>query len=308
MKILRIAIALVIANPAFSLIGQSSLDGEKALDEACQKADSKDYAGAIAAFDRCISIDPNNAFVYSMKARCDMDRNDLKSALDAIEHAITLESNRSSYYVRRGRIHNLLGKRDVELLDYNKAIALDPSNAEAYELRGSLRYLEGKYDDCIADETQALRLCKNLPWALFWRSMARFVKREYPLARSDIQMSLAMSTKNPRAFSLYAMILITERDYQSAIKIIDRGLKSGEIIAELYNAKTVAEFGRGDLAAALSDTEAALRIDPNDTDAKKNFENIKKATEPNKTLVPTPMAVTPPAGQEARQPQARHTY
>jgi len=30
--------------------------------------------------------------------------------------------------------------------------------------------------------------------------------------------------------------------------------------------------------------------------------------EDNQALVPTPMPVTPPAGQETRQPQARHTY
>lgn len=89
-----------------------------------QKFENKDYAGAVADFDRCIRFDPKSADCYS----------------------------------HRGRSNTRLNKHEAAIADYTEEIRLRPGDFLGYNHR-AVQYIElKKYDLAAADLTESVRL------------------------------------------------------------------------------------------------------------------------------------------------------
>ncbi|MBW4618355.1 MAG: serine protease [Cyanosarcina radialis HA8281-LM2] len=114
---------------------------------------SKDYRGAIAAFERAIRLNPNNAPAY----------------------------------VNRGFVRINLKQYEEALADFNQAIRLDPNNASAYSNRGGVRYFLKQYEEALADLNQAIRLDPNLAIAYSSRGFVFKQRKDKQKALADFR-------------------------------------------------------------------------------------------------------------------------
>ena len=111
----------------------------------------KDYAGAMAAFNRAISVDPNFYMAYNNRGVSQLEQGKLEDAKKDFEKTLQLNpkyaaasSNLSAIYFKQ--------KDYKKALEYaNAAITNDPNYANAYVNRGMakemLRDMEGACKD-----------------------------------------------------------------------------------------------------------------------------------------------------------------
>ena len=92
---------------------------------------------ALAAIEKAISLQPDNANYYSEKgtilAKLERDG----AAEEAFNQALSINPG-SSFYNNRGILYFNQAKLELALSDYDKAIELDPNYAPAYGSLGAL--------------------------------------------------------------------------------------------------------------------------------------------------------------------------
>jgi tetratricopeptide (TPR) repeat protein len=100
-----------------------------------------DVQGALADYNRGISINPNYGLTYNDRALLKANRlSDFQGALVDYDRAISLVPNDPIIYYNRAQLkENKLSNFQGALVDYDRAIALNPDYADAYNNRGYLR-------------------------------------------------------------------------------------------------------------------------------------------------------------------------
>src|SRR5947209_14999987 len=90
-----------------------------------------DLDGAIADYDRAISLNPTYALAYYNRGIARGDKGDLNGAIADYTKAVELNPDYVSAYYNRGNVRRERGELDEAVADYTKASALNPSDAKA---------------------------------------------------------------------------------------------------------------------------------------------------------------------------------
>lgn len=116
-------------------------------------------AEAVAACDRLLARNPEDAKAYYHRGNAYYFRNDYKRAIADFNQAIR-RAPASEMYTARAMIYDRQGDWERAFADYSRAIQLDPdANSFPYAVRGTIyRIYKGDYDRAIADFNQAMRL------------------------------------------------------------------------------------------------------------------------------------------------------
>lgn len=120
-----------------------------------------DYAGAIAAYNQAININPNYAYAYEGRGIAYYKQQDYHNAIASYYWSIYF-SNRhfSDAYFNRGLAKSALGKKDEAMADYTLVIERQPQAANSYENLGRFNSLLGRKAEAIADYEKAADLYK----------------------------------------------------------------------------------------------------------------------------------------------------
>ena len=143
-------------------------------DEACEhlagvKEKRGDWAGALAAYDRLVSFNPNNAGSYYVRATAKKQHGDFEGAMTDFTRAAELRSSGINL-VEIGNMRKANGDSTGAMAEYDKAIALcdrqiagtattdsaSPLGSDPYFSRGHAKELKGDIDGAVADHTQVI--------------------------------------------------------------------------------------------------------------------------------------------------------
>jgi tetratricopeptide (TPR) repeat protein len=130
-----------------------------------RKYGKKDYQGALADFDRSISIDPNFAQGYAGRGNVKHTQlQDYRGALADYNQSIQLKPDISTvWFFRAGLKANHLQDYRGALADYSQAIQLEPDYAVAYSFRGDLKVDRLQdYRGALADFNRAISIGSSL--------------------------------------------------------------------------------------------------------------------------------------------------
>jgi lipoprotein NlpI len=120
----------------------------------------KDYADAIADFNKAIGLNPGHVDAYNNRGHTKMDwGKDYAGAIADFNKAIELNPGYADAYNNRGIIKNDQKDYSGAIADFNKAIELSPGHANAYNNRGTVKLVSRKdYVGAIADFNKAIEL------------------------------------------------------------------------------------------------------------------------------------------------------
>lgn len=255
-------------SEALALMGQTL---ERAVDQqlslGAAKFTAEEYAEALAAFEKVLSVDPRNkiALDYQARAQKAVDT-EFKKAMDQAKAAIQAK------------------RQEDAALFLEKALSLKPGNAEAEDLRkrtradigklvqryltaGERAFARGDFETAEREWTRARGFAQGRAKAnanlakLRERSKAE-LKRSLTAAKGAMQRKDYVAARNA-----YRAALAADRDNAEA----RNGLTQvNTLIAD--QVKKLVDTGRarmdaGDSAAARTNFEAALKLDPNNADA-----------------------------------------
>lgn len=163
------------------------------LRDAQQNVDNENYSAAIAAYQQALSIDRNNARLYSGIGYLQFLKGDYQLAVESYRQAIDRDSRNVSFryglalslynaeryaeaadtyraitrmapnnqpdaFLGLGNMLLRLEEYDLALNALEEAVRLSPNNAQVYEAIGLLYIEQGRYDDALDPLQQALRL------------------------------------------------------------------------------------------------------------------------------------------------------
>ncbi|MGB3205646.1 MAG: tetratricopeptide repeat protein [Crinalium sp.] len=100
------------------------------------KVGKGDFTGAIALYDRAISLNPNLAEAYNNRGLARSKLQDFTGAIADYDRAISLNPNLAEAYNNQGLARSKLQDFTGAIALYNRAISLNPNLAEAYANRG----------------------------------------------------------------------------------------------------------------------------------------------------------------------------
>lgn len=210
--------------------------------------------------------DEKDPEVLSRKGDALMSRRDFAGAEAAFDRAVALEPNNAKLYVERAKARAALGRSDEAAADYDHAIALDPANVAALLGRGDHRLRKGELDKAEADFAAAAKAAPleegiELRIAAIYASHGRWA-RSLPYYDAWI----AKHQKDDQLWTGYngrcwarAML---GRELDQALEDCNTAMRRGPRNSQVLDSRGLVHLRRGELEAAIADYDAALRLQP----------------------------------------------
>ncbi|MTJ08975.1 MULTISPECIES: tetratricopeptide repeat protein [unclassified Anabaena] len=265
-----------------------------------EKAQQKNYAGAIEDFNAAIQENPNFSKAYIQRGLAYYDSGAILQAVDDYSKAIKLdELSVEAFYCRalaRLTLKNLPGTLD----DVEKVIRLNPLYAAAYDLRGMVRRKQGYIQEAIANFKKAAELyleqkdkdkcysclekikqlqspeksiqpvTKSAPESIistnqyFQQLLAKAEQGETSAAIADLNWVLKADPNDAQAYCCRGVVQCKLGNYHEAIADFNHALQLNFQDGIVYRNRGKARSQIGDYQGALSDLNQALQKQPED--------------------------------------------
>lgn len=211
------------------------------LEDAQEKINSGEYEGAIQDLTEFLSREPGHAFALRLRAVAYLRLKELDLARVDLEASLAAEPRDARTHYNAGLVAEMSGQPDRALEFYEDSVRLDDAYVLPIRGRADLRFARGDFEGALRDYARLVELGAD-DSVLLRRGVSYYKLRRIPEALADYDAFLARSPDH-------------------AIAHYNRGLAREEA---------------GDAAAALSDYERAVELDPSDLDAARRRDALRK--------------------------------
>jgi 1-deoxy-D-xylulose-5-phosphate reductoisomerase len=142
-------------NSIISLTPPAPSDVENFHNQGKEKANQKNYKGAIEEFNQALRINPNYENSYVSRGFCRFSLGDTQGAIQDYNQAIRLNPSHAKAYYNRGLARRKLEDKQGAIQDYSEAIQLNPHHGKAYNNRGLIRAVLGDKQAAAEDLQKA---------------------------------------------------------------------------------------------------------------------------------------------------------
>lgn len=239
-------------------------------DRAAAYASHRDYALALADYERALFESPNNEALIFARAITEEQMGDRTAALASYDLAIQLAPRLDALYYGRGRFLLDDGQYDLAIVDFDEALRLDPASTNARLARGRAHVFKKVYGLAIKDLDIVLRAEPDNGLAHWWRGRAHYGARDSANAIADFTDALRLSPARaslPLGWRGRAYLRV--RDFDRAISDFDEATRlAPESAGNLSNQCYARLAANRELDAGLAACRAALAIQPEDSAAR----------------------------------------
>jgi tetratricopeptide (TPR) repeat protein len=183
------------------------------------------YSQAITAFDRAISLKPDFADAYLMRAKALVADNQTERSFRDFGQTIAMRPNDPQPLLERGAAYIELKDYQAAISDANAALALDTNLAPAYNLRGIAIRNMGNLEGALADFDRAVKLLPDES-NYFERGTTYQMLGEHRLAIADFTQMIEFHPDTAAAYFARAKSRRAIGDFRGA----ERDHMAGRII------------------------------------------------------------------------------
>jgi tetratricopeptide (TPR) repeat protein len=191
----------------------------------------------------------------------------------------------------RAEEHRRAREFDRALALYAQALRLDPQCRPAYVGRSLILLSQGRAGEAVADLDAALALGPEHAEAFGLRGDARVLAEDLDGADADYARALEINPGLVRVRFNRAVVCRLRGDLARALVELDRVLRERPDHAGAYHNRGLIHLREGRPADAVADFRAALRQDPNLTEAREQLQEALAALQPP---APPPQPALPP--------------
>ena len=226
---------------------------------------------AINAFQKALSLNPNNAEVYNNMGIAFRDKGMLNEAIEAYNKAISIKYNYAEAYYNKGIATQDQNKQEVAIEAYRKAIYFNPNYASAYSNMGNILRDQGKLDEAIDSYNKAISLKPNYapPYSNLGNALKDLGKLKEAVEKH--KKSISLEPNNPVAFNNMGIALKEQGNLDEAITAYRNALLLKPDYANPYSNMGNALKDQDKLDEALEAFKQALLIEPNHAEAYNNI-------------------------------------
>ena len=185
-----------------------------------------------------------------------------RGAIAEYNRSISLKPDYADVLEGRGNAWLKTGEKGRAIDDYTRAINLGANRAEVYNYRGFVYAERGETEKAIADFSQALRLKPGYADALANRSRAYYMLGDYSKAIDDCTRLIALEPENFAAWNRRGSSWYSKQDDNRAIADFTKAITIKPDFALALHNRGNAWHSKGELTKALADLDNAIAIDP----------------------------------------------
>src|SRR5215469_1314301 len=153
----------------------------------------KDFAGALAAFDRAIAAEPRFMEVHFNRAKLLKDLGRLEEALAGYDACLVLAPRFVDGLINRGNVLGMLGFHAKALACYDQCLAMQPDQVEALYNRGNILMKLGRHHEARANYDRAIALAPGFSAPVFGRIHAKILACDWAdFAAESVQINAAV--------------------------------------------------------------------------------------------------------------------
>ena len=238
------------------------------------------YASVIRANPESWAAYNNLGKYLQNEGRYDEARDLLEQALRLAPHQARIRNNLGAALTSLGRLDDAERELRRALLDAGEDI--DRADARVY--LGVALIRQGRYEEAVQELRNADRIRPADAWTLYNLGVALAASGDLEGGSAQVRASLALDPASAeRQHELGAMRRALGDSagavaaFAEAVRLAPTDSAARADLADAHNALGIAQGGRGDLAGARREFEAALAIDPRHALARENLRRLSAA-------------------------------
>ncbi|MDZ4778804.1 MAG: tetratricopeptide repeat protein [Planctomycetia bacterium] len=250
--------------------------------EAFQRANilvnQGDFAGALAATDEAISLQPDYFDAFLFRNLVYRLTGNFVEAIRAVDQAIAIDPVAANGYLNRALTYVETKDFDKALADVDEVLKTTPNNAQAFVVAGQIHAKQEHWQQMADAYSKAIDYAATAPGtigdSLMQRGIALFHLGEYDVAKLDFeQAAIFGGGLGGEANRWRGYIYAIQGDYYRAIRWYDRAIKANPGNAQAFRNRGMAylnlaasepQIEHFALTEALASFNAAIRQLPND--------------------------------------------
>jgi tetratricopeptide (TPR) repeat protein len=226
---------------------------------------------ARADLEAAVEADPEDASLHEALGLALMMDEKLEAAERAFDRAVKLDPDASGALLQRARVRALRGDRPEAIADLDQAIRIAPDEAVPLVLRARIHQQAGDTDRAQADLERVLKKHPDHPAALELRGLIAAERNDYAAAIRDFRKLVAQKPDDAVLVGQLGMLYLAAKQPRQAIRRFTRSIELDEGNFASWRSRSDAEISIGDHAAALTDLEKALELEPDDSGVLNNL-------------------------------------
>lgn len=228
-----------------------------------KKMEARDFAGALADFDKLVQATPGDVPAQIGRARALSELDRVDEAIQSLGHAIEVAPKPDARlpYVR-GLMYLRKEDTNAAIADFTKAIEIDPSDSRWYRWRGDALMRRYDYAAALSDYDKACEIDPRDATALERRGQTKQGLRDFKGALEDFTRLVEVAPRHPRPFQLRGDAKFELGDCKGAIDDYDAVVYNDPTYGHAYVGRARAHLALGDKEAAEADLVQAVEQTP----------------------------------------------
>jgi tetratricopeptide (TPR) repeat protein len=252
---MRCIIGLLLAAAAAWGQGASHESAEK-------KLEARDFAGALAEYEKLIEGAPGDARAHIGRAQALSALDRVDDAIKGLDRATEAVPTDARIPYMRGLMRMRKQELDAAIADFGRAIDLNPKDGRFYRWRGDVRSLKHDYLAAHGDYDKAYEINARDLTALEKRAAMKEALRDSKGTIEDYTLLTEAAPRHPRPFQLRGFAKLQTGDFRGAIDDFDGAIYNDEKAAPAYVGRARARWALGQKEAADADAAKAVEVDP----------------------------------------------
>ncbi|MBE7381021.1 MAG: tetratricopeptide repeat protein [Leptolyngbya sp. SIO1E4] len=233
--------------------------------EGLAKANEKDYAGAIAAFNQALEHQPELAAAYYHRGLAHFNLGEFQAAIQDQTEALRLEADHAGSRFARGLAYLAVTHLDAAIADAKRVILLKPDSAAAYNLIGTARQRQKATEKAISSYKKAVEIYLDQREITNCRRCLGHIRelqatRPQPMPASAQAAPPLRPLINPHGFLKQALQKAQQRNYRGAMEDLDWALQIDPQDAWAYASRGKVRADLGDFRGAIDDSQQAATL------------------------------------------------
>ena len=261
-----------------------SSDGTKAYyDRGVASAERGQYADALAAFKKAVTIKPDHAHAYSNMGfvYCHLGR--YADSIAACKKAVAFDPDCSRAYSIMGIAHSYLGQATDAVTACRKSIAIKPDSPDAYAGMGLAYNNLGQYNDALAACRKAIAIAPDHAEAYFNMGNAYGSLKQYADSIAALKQAVAIKPDYAQAYYLMGCACGSLKQYADALAAFKKTVSIKPNHAEAHAHIGFTHEVLKQYPDALAAYKKAIALDPTGKFASLTREAIRKLAEKETT-------------------------
>lgn len=228
-----------------------------------------DRGAYFSEIDRLIKRAPNNSDAWASRGDANCIISKYASAVLDYSNAIELSKENSILVNNRGLAYYRLNEFEQAIRDYTTAIKLNPSVPIYHDNRGTAYVAKGDLDEAVRDYSSAIELKKDFAQAYNNRGVAKKTMGDLAGSIADLNQAIKIDPASLDAYANrgHAFFLRGKADdFEKAVADLNKAVAGMPSNVPAWVDRGDAKLALGDLAGASDDYQAAISLDPKESE------------------------------------------